>query len=347
MRKVIDGDLCHTKVLEKIKPALAYKDGIDISAWKRESEERFIKLLGIDKIKENACPLNLTVEEAVEHEGYTKIRFNFESEWGSFVPCYLLVPKIGKASYPIVICLQGHTGGFHHSIGELKNEGDERFQPHTAHAFQAMERGYAALCVEMRGMGERQSARYPDPTIHPCAFTALTAFNLGRTMAGERAWDVSRAIDALENFGEYHLDLDKIMIVGHSGGGTASFYSACYDKRISYAASCGAFCTYRDSIMDIHHCVCNYIPGVCEYFEMADLSGLIAPRRLGIFTGRYDDIFPLEGVTDAFETCKRIYAANGCPDNVKLTVSESGHVFDPDLFWAEIMKATDEMRWNS
>ena len=45
---------------------------------------------------------------------------------------------------------------------------------------------------------------------------------------GERMWDVSKAIDALAEFPK--CDTDKIFITGNSGGGTMSFYAACYDE---------------------------------------------------------------------------------------------------------------------
>jgi hypothetical protein len=54
--------------------------------------------------------------------------------------------------------------------------------------------------------------------------------------------------------------LEKIVITGNSGGGTASFYSACLDERIKISAPSCSFCTYDSSILDIHHCPCNQIP---------------------------------------------------------------------------------------
>ena len=347
MRRTINGDLCHELIWNGIKPSLAFDSARDFEEWRIEAHKKFRELLCIDKIRENICPLNLEIEQTEECPSYTKIRFSFESERGALVPCYLLIPKLGRDKYPLVICLQGHTGGFHHSIGEVKKEGDERFQPHTAHALQSVERGYAALCIEMRAMGERESSRYPNPGIHPCAINALTAINLGRTTAGERVWDISRAIDVMESLEDPRIDLDKIMIMGHSGGGTATYYATCYDERISYGVTCGAFCTYRDSILNIHHCVCNYIPDICNHFEMGDLAGLIAPRRLGIMTGRYDDIFPIKGVREAYDTVKNIYKAAGCPENVQLVESDMGHVFDEKIFWESIINETDKMGWNA
>jgi hypothetical protein len=347
MRRRIDGDLCHALLLEKNKPELGFSAENNFLEWKSKCREKLIELLGIDKIIANSCDPELLIEEVQTTDKYKKLRFSFYSEAGALVPCYLLIPNTGKEKYPVAICLQGHTGGFHHSIGELKNPGDEQFQPHTAHAFQAVDRGFCALAIEQRAMGERYSRIYePKGALpHPCSTNALTAINFGRTTIGERAYDVSRSIDMLSLIGEECLDLDRIIILGHSGGGTASFYSACYDERISYTASCGAFCSFKKSIMSIAHCVCNYIPNICNYFEMGDLSCLIAPRRLSVMTGQYDPIFPIDGVNDAFRVTKNIYEALSCPDNARLVVSQTGHVFDEKLFWSAIIEDVNNMGW--
>lgn len=49
----------------------------------------------------------------VDRQDYRFIRFTFESEYDEIVPCYLLIPKLGKEKYPVAITLQGHTTGFH------------------------------------------------------------------------------------------------------------------------------------------------------------------------------------------------------------------------------------------
>ena len=56
------------------------------------------------------------------------------------------------------------------------------------------------------------------------------------------------AIDALVMFPQ--CDTDKILITGNSGGGTMSFYAACFDERIKLSVPSCAFCSYEDSIMN-------------------------------------------------------------------------------------------------
>ena len=45
------------------------------------------------------------------------------------------------------------------------------------------------------------------------------------------------------------------------------------------------FCTFRDSIMSIYHCMDNYVPGLYQYAEMSDVMGLFAPKPV-VIVGR-------------------------------------------------------------
>ena len=95
---------------------LRFTPGVDFDAWKKEVREKFITLLGLDRIAKNACEPNVEIEEEVQMDGYRRIRFTFESEKGAIVPCYLLVPDdAGEKKYPVAIAMQGHSSGFHNS----------------------------------------------------------------------------------------------------------------------------------------------------------------------------------------------------------------------------------------
>ena len=342
----MNGDACHDYLTAHTKGILSYDSGCDYPAWKCQVENKLKELLGMDVIAENACPVHVEIEETTEYDTYGMIRFHYESEWGNLVPALLLIPKQEKKAYPLAIVLQGHTTGYHISIGEKKFEGDERFFPDSAFALQAVENGFAALCIEQRGMGQTRSHRYPGPGgVHQCSFTAMTAINLGRTVIGERVWDVSRGIDALEKLNLPEIDLSKIMIQGTSGGGTAAFYAACLEKRIQYAVPGCAFCSYQGSIMTILHCVCNNIPRASRYFEMEDLACLIAPRRMTVLTGVKDDIFPIEAVRKSYETVEKIYAHAGAANHCRLVEMPEGHHWCPDVAWKAIHEELNQLGW--
>lgn len=344
----INGAECHERLVKLITQKLAFSEKADYAAWRKEIREKFIELLGIDKCEANACPLNVDVESTEQMDGYRRIRFTYESEKGAVVPCYLLVPDTGKEKYPVVITLQGHSSGFHNSIGVPKYEGDENYSGaggngRGAFAVQAVKEGYIALAIEQRGMGERRPVEFNRRWAHMCGYEGDNSFMFGRTLVGERAWDVSKAIDALASFSE--CDLDKIAITGNSGGGTMSFYAACYDERIKISVPSCAFCDYKSSIMAMHHCTCNYIPNAYQWFEMQDLSALIAPREFVAVAGKEDPIFPIEGVRTAFETVKKIYEKAGAKDNCKLIETPKGHWWCVDIIWPTVKEKMQKLGW--
>ena len=342
MKMKVDGNVCHDLLRDKMQPKLAFSKDKDFAEWKKQLQAKLFELVGIDSVRNNACPLAFEIEKEEQKDGYKRIRFTIEPEVGSVLPVYVLIPDTGKEKYPVALVLQGHSSGFHNSIAEPKNEAEAEYAlGRGAFAVQAVKRGYIAVAIEQRGMGERRANRPMREGAQMCAYEALTAFALGRTLLGERMWDVSKVIDVLGNFPQ--CDLDKIFITGSSGGGTMSFYAACFDERIKMSAPSCAFCSYKTSILDIFHCACNYIPHMAEWFEMEDLTALIAPRKFIVIAGKKDEIFPIHGVRAAFSTTQEIFAEAGCVENCRLVETEKAHWFCEDVVWDAIGAWVNEL----
>lgn len=339
----IKGELCHQLLTEGMHPALSYDESKPYQEWKAQTREKFIELTGIKNIEKNACPLRVEIESEEQKDGYKQIRFVFESEKGAFVPCYLLIPDTGKEKYPVAITMQGHSTGFHNSVGIVKYEQDEAYQPRGQFAIQAVKRGFIALAIEQRGMGERRPAGRNWGEANMCEYEAHIALLLGRTILGERMWDISRAIDVLGQFPK--CDTDKILITGNSGGGTISYYASCYDERIQLSVPSCAFCSYERSILTMFHCSCNFIPRAYEWFEMQDLSCLIAPRRLSVVAGREDPIFLIDGVEKGYETVEKIYKAENASGNCRLIETPKGHWWCEDIIWNTVQEETKKLGW--
>lgn len=336
MRK-IDNDVIHENLLNQ-KPKMAYDESVDYLEWKKQVKEKYIEFLGLDNIAQNACEIIVEIEETVEFDEYTRIRYVFESEKGCPVPCYLLIPKQGKEKYPVCICVQGHSTGFHISIGKKIYEEDDHMLKTSTYALDAVKNGYAALCIEQRGMGERTTLRQDRGRALTCGcyFTSMTALLLGRTILGERVWDVSKAIDSLSYFSD-KLDLDDISMLGNSGGGTATYYSACFDERIKYAIPSCAVCAFKDSIAEMWHCTCNYVPHMAEYFDMGELACLIAPRKLALVNGEIDPIFYIKGTREVYKVIEKIYKKENASENCQLIVlPDKPHYFDKDVVFSTL-----------
>ncbi len=353
-----DGKLCHDLLTKSTTQKLGFDESKDFATWKEELREKFIELTGLREIEANASKdPRFEIEEEVQKDGYKQIRCSFESEVGSSVFFYVLIPDGLKEDEkrPMVITLQGHSTGAHNSVGiELYDEDHEYQETRGKFAVQAVNEGYIAVAIENRGMGERAATSIFDENgkrlrwiqyseMERCYYEAMTAVLMGRTILGERMFDTKRTIDMmLEHFGK-HIDQKKIVITGNSGGGTMSYYAPCYDERITLAVPSCAFCTFPESILHIYHCSCNYIPHAFKWFDMQDLSALIAPRRLVTVNGEVDFIFKVEGVKRGFETIKKIYEKAGAPDNCRSLIHDSGHYWRVDYIWPAIKEELAKM----
>jgi len=309
--------------------------GQPFKPWQRQLRARLLKLMG--RLPQERGPLNVEETEREETETYVRRKLVFTSEPHADVPVHLLVPRGAARRRPAMICLQGHSPGMHISIGVAKNDNEkELIAGDRDIAVQAVRSGFVALALEQRCFGERGETLQQQRAEHPCQDAVMHSLLLGRTVIGERTWDIMRAIDLLQTLPE--VDPRRIGCMGNSGGGTATFFAACLERRIKVAVVSCYFCTFAHSVMRIYHCADNYIPGILKVAEMGELAGLIAPRRLLIVAGRQDSIFPFEGVEKAFATAKEIFGAAGRPDNIKLVVGEGGHRFYAEPSWPIIKR---------
>lgn len=316
----------HIDLLKRINPSLRMRPGEDFPAWQAKARAKLNALLGLPL---ETCESDLRVEWQQDRGDHTETRFLFCSEPGVDVLCHLLLPKTDE-KVPLVICLQGHSTGMHISLGRPKFPGDENSISGGDRDFarQIIARGQAALAIEQRAFGERGGTpKGPD-----CYQPAVQALLLGRTLLGERVWDVSRAIDVI---GAHFPAIDpaKIAIMGNSGGGTAAIYAAALDERIAAAMPSCAFCGYLPSIGAQYHCLCNYIPGIANHFDMGDLAGLIAPRPLVVVNGQQDGIFPVDSAVEQAQIAKRLYEASGAPQHFRHVIGPKGHRFYAALAW--------------
>ena len=144
-------------------------------------------------------------------------------------------------------------------------------------------------------------------------------------MIGWRVYDAMRSLDYLSTRAE--IDMNRIGVMGISGGGTTTFYSAAIDERFKVAVVSGYFNTFRDSILSINHCIDNYIPGVLKYAEMYDIAGLIAPRAMFVESGTEDTIFPIDATRFAFDQAQEIFRIFNAEDQLGLEVFDAAHSF--------------------
>ena len=104
-----------------------------------------------------------------------------------------------------------------------------------------------------------------------------------------------------------------------------TFFSSCIDERIRACVVSGYFSTFRESILAMHHCPCNYVSGLSEFGEMHDLAGLIAPRPMLVEAGTHDPIFPIPAVRSGLARARKVYGAFGAGAQVKADIFSGRH----------------------
>lgn len=325
----------HKLLAADMQPSLRWDGTSSLETLREKSYAKLWELLGMDKMQSCEPEMEITAEDEIH--GHRHIHFTVRTEPDYYAHCDLLLPQtMPEGKLPLCVCLQGHSTGAHISLGMPKYPGDEETISGGDRDFclRAIEEGYAALAIDQRAFGQNGGTeKGPD-----CTRPVLTALLLGRTVIGERVWDIMRVLDAMEaNFADT-ITLDSSVLMGNSGGGTTTYYAACLEHRFAgFMPSC-AVCTYRDSIVAVHHCPCNYVPRIAAYFDMGDLALLIAPKKLVIVCGKDDPIFPLHGVNETFDIVKRLYAGVDAADNCALVVGYAGHRFYANEAWP-VMKA--------
>ena len=320
------------EVFRKVKPSMSYQGG-DFVAWQKAARAKLGELLGLDKMLPAEMQMQLEWEE--KREGFTEIRFTFQTERGYYVPAHFLLPD-GAVRPPVMICLQGHSTGMHISLGRALYDGDENsIRGERDFCIRAVKEGFAAICMEQRSFGELKN---PNKELDACLEPAMTALLMGRTTVGERVWDVSRMIDVVEKHFADKVDANSICLTGNSGGGTATAYAAALEDRIKLAMPSCAVCTFRDSIGAMHHCSCNYVPQIGLFFDMGDLIAMACPKFYVQVNGREDAIFPLRGAEECFVQGRKAYEAMGVIDRCTLVIGQGGHRFYADQAWEAVHK---------
>jgi len=299
----------------------------EAEAWQSALRSKVVDLLGgFPSSRVDLRPLTL---ETREFRGYRREKVVFDTRAGVSVIGYMLVPTAAARPVPTMICVPGHGRGVDDIVGIDDKGGDRSDKSGYQHDFalQVVEAGMAALAIEPMAFGARRDeiTAKKGPGTTACQPAAGGALLVGQTMIGWRVWDVMRSIDYIET--RTDLDRTRVGVIGISGGGTASLFSAAVEPRVKVAYVSGYLNTFRDCIGSLSHCIDNYIPGVLNWAEMHDIAGLIAPRPLFVESGERDNIFPIQASLESFGQVRQIYSMFDAADRLEQEVFAGEHSF--------------------
>lgn len=316
----------------------------EATRWQNETRQALNETVGFQDFP--VVPPEPRVLESVDKGAYTREKVLIHTTPWTVMPVYILKPKGSVAPLPTVIAFHGHGYGVKDIVG-LWEDGSERDTPdgyHRDFGVALCRRGFLVAAPEISCFGERQTdysylhhAMGQDAP-STCHHTATLAFHLGGSAVGLRVLDGKRLVDYLATRPD--ADTSRLGAMGISGGGMATFFATCLDPRIRACVISGYFSPFRYSLFNMHHCTCNFVPGLHRFGEIYDLAGLIAPRPLLVEAGTRDPIFPIEAVQAALRRTRDVYDLFGARDQVEADIFEGRHQISGrrayDFLWEKL-----------
>lgn len=301
----------------------------DAKLWQPGARKAFLKCLG-DAPPPSASPLQVHVLETKKLRGYTRTLLTLDTARHLKAVCWLCVPdgiSASRGRHAAMIATPGHGIGAKDLValdatGKARQEG-VGYQ--KDYALQAVRLGYPTLVIEPMGFGERRDADHMSgkTSESPCQAASVVAMMLGTTLARIRINDLQRGVDYLETLP--FIDPKRIGLMGISGGGQMTLWTSAIETRIRVAIVSGYLNTFRDSVMAMFHCICNFVPGLARELDMADLAALIAPRPILVESGSTDPIFPIAATRSAVRRVREIYSVFNAEDHVEADLFEGDH----------------------
>jgi dienelactone hydrolase len=271
----------------------------DAVAWQKDLRARLVELLKMSDLvaRKEQIPFHAKTVSSENRENYVFEELEINSTARRRIKIVLTRPTDRPGPRPAVLCVAGH-GGTRHSCYE---PGKGYFE--LGHRL--AQKGYVTISTKV---------------------SQHTVYEKGRTLMGERLWDLMRCVDYLTSLDE--VDRKRIGCAGKSLGGEMVMWLAATDERVQATVSAG-FLTKMDQ-MEQNHCMCWKFPGLRELVDFADIYALAAPRALLCQNGLKEPAsqFPVSIAREALKEIEPIYQVLGKPENVGLVAHEGGHVFD-------------------
>ncbi|MBI5091452.1 MAG: acetylxylan esterase [Candidatus Hydrogenedentes bacterium] len=267
-------------------------------AWQQDVRGQLAELLHLTDLAKSRATIPLEAETTgrEDRDGFILETVRLRSTKGRSITCALAKPSpTPSGALPAVVCIHGHQG----TQMTPFNPKEDIYKEFGA---ALAKRGFVVISTNV---GQHE------------------VYETGRTLMGERLWDLMRCVDYLQSLTE--VDPKRIGCAGLSLGGEMAMWLGAMDERIAATVSAG-FLTYMDQ-MEQNHCICWKFDGLRERVDYPDIYCLIAPRALQCQNGlkEPETQFTVPLARKAMEEVKPIYRDLGAAGNVELLVHEGAH----------------------
>ena len=254
-----------------------------------------------------------------QREGYSVGKYAIRGEGDYAVPFLLFVPNDNKDKHPALVYL--HPKG---KVIEAKPGGEIE---------KLVKKGYIVAATDVLGVGETKNTAARGLT------DGYTAVLIGRSVAGIQASDVVRVVAYLKSRRE--IDSRKVGAVAINEMCLPLLHAAAFEPSINCITLIGSPISYRSIAMNKfykigltkregesleHPYEVDFswgISGVLKAYDLPDLIGCIAPRKVVLAELKDQMLEPAsaELITQELAFPRSVYSSIKAPENIKIISS--------------------------
>ena len=326
---------------QQLKSQMTYPDSwlsghnSDFHAWQQHARQQLRQsLLTPDSHK----PFATQIIASEDRGSYTAEKLALNITDDNRIAALMLTPKT-PGPHPAIVLLHDHGSKFDIGKEKLIRPWGNAEQLASAQAWadkffsgrfigdELAKRGYTVIAIDSPGWGDRGPMVYEQQQA-----LASNYFNLGRSLAGEVAYEDMRTVDFMASL--KGVDPLRIGVLGFSMGGFRAWQLAALSDKLAATAVISWFGTYEglmtpgNNVLRGQSAFYMLHPGMPAKMDIPDIASIAAPKPMLIFSGGQDKLFPAQAVSDAFAKVHKVWASQKA-DDMLVTKSwpELGHVF--------------------
>ena len=289
-----------------------------VNDWQRRRSQilsAMQEVMGALPGKEKRCLFELKVLSENDAGDHIRQDITYQSEPGSRVPAYLLIPKgagVSQKIFPAVLALhQTHPLGRKVVVGLGNSPNDE-------YGVELVRRGFVVLAPAYPLLADYQ------PDLKALGYVSGTM---------KAVWDNVRGLDLLESLP--FVQRDGFGVIGHSLGGHNGIYTAAFDSRIKVIISSCGFDSFSDYMNgNIQGWTSDrYMPRLRNYernelpFDFHEIIATLAPRDCFVNAPLGDTNFKWRSVDAVADAARPIFQLYGRSAALQVEHPDCGHQF--------------------
>ncbi len=307
----------------------------DFASWKSAALPKVLATLGRwpDRVDADA---SLTAEWM--DRGVRKRRYLLDVAPHISASLQVNLPGEESGPRPAILCWHGHGPNGKDTVMDNVNSATAGLnaRPYAdTYGHRMAEAGFVTYAIDWIGCGERNDNGKPHFFDHNNGRDWCNLYYLHATMLGMTSLSINlahgrAATDFVATLPE--VDASRLGVMGLSGGGTMTLWSALTDQRFRAAEIiCYSDLWAKFGIRDLNYCGMQVAPGLYNLVDLPDLQGLLAPLPLLVDIGALDVCFQVDNAMECFRQVQAVYKASGHPENLELDFFPGDHGWGGNL----------------